>query len=323
MAYDDTSTLYGDVVTLGGVVFDPRAATIDRALQMVDVMAGWDGSPPIRARANDRPNRHGAYRNTRTFFSQRELVVEGAIVADTRTAYLTARARMMRSVSVTDKLSLSRTDALFGLLAMDVYLNGQIEFTGEIDNGCRFSIPLIAPDPTKLSTRAYRSVVNMQIPQDYVRTYTVSGSDRVRTYTASGSDRVRTYTRVGEFTPGAGYLESDTLINRGNADAWPISYVTGPLKRGWYIENVSTPDGGVPTTERLIFDFELLPNQVAVIDHKERTAVLNNGQDTHIEATARGSWWAVRPGSNTYRLSQALYNSTANLQMLTSETAWI
>lgn len=299
MATTEWISLWGDAVSLDNFTFNGIGH--DGANFLVDVMEGWDDSPDPTLVMEDRPNRNGAYITPRTNFRARMVTIEGAIWAQTRADFETGRAAFRKAVTHSRTMNLTRV--VNGVpMTLAVRLGGRISFDNDIETGCRFSLPVIAPNPEKLS--ASTASLELHITSQIVSTRTAYP----RTYP-------RRYTTVpGGGSGGVVYPELGTYMNTGNATYYPSSVVTGPLNRGWRINNETTG-------ESLLFDFAVLPNQRVFLDHRERTATLDNGANTRIENKAYGTWWGLEPGNNTFRLRQDLYASAATFQIIDARSA--
>lgn len=114
--------------------------------------------------------------------------------------------------------------------------------------------------------------------------YSWEGADN-----ASPSRRLK-YTQLIDQDP----LPDNVLLeNEGDANAYPILEIKGPLSPGtWYVVNDTTG-------ETMTFESSINANQTLVIDTLAQTA---NIDDVPVDFYIRGSWLMLVPGVNQLRL---------------------
>ena len=157
-------------------------------------------------------------------------------------------------------------------------------FTGTGTNAFWFSTPNLSPsgrqsNPKSPGKRSYTS---------FTRTY------------AQG---------VGD--PENAAIESVDLVNNGNAVAYPITIVTGPLfNGGWEIRNETT-------NQRLSFRIDIPEGNELIIDHQRHTATIS-GQP--VEFRKDGAWWGLAKGLNRVRLAADEFNSNATATFIHRDT---
>lgn len=116
------------------------------------------------------------------------------------------------------------------------------------------------------------------------------------------------YTKVPEINPLPDVI---TITNEGDAYAYPILEVTGPLPVGtWYIQNDTTG-------EILTFDSAINENQTLVIDNLDQTALIDS---VPVDYYIRGTWIRLAPGLNQIRLVSGADAPGATLRIRAYDT---
>lgn len=116
------------------------------------------------------------------------------------------------------------------------------------------------------------------------------------------------FTKVPEVNPLPDVI---TITNEGDAYAYPILEVTGPLPVGtWYIQNDTTG-------EILTFDSAINENQTLVIDNLDQTALIDN---VPVDYYIRGTWIRLAPGLNQIRLVSGADAPGATLRIRAYDT---
>lgn len=112
----------------------------------------------------------------------------------------------------------------------------------------------------------------------------------------------RTYSQGSVVDEEETVVDSAMLANNGNAWAYPVTTVEGPLFSGaWEIRNETTG-------ERLSFRIDIPEGQELIIDHRDQTATIN-GQS--VEFRKDGEWWGLKKGLNRVRLASDQFNINA------------
>lgn len=102
-----------------------------------------------------------------------------------------------------------------------------------------------------------------------------------------------------------------TIANSGNADAYPIISVLGPLPaRSWQVVNERTG-------EYFSFDLDISASTPLVVNTRKKTAFIGSES---VEYFIRGDWLTAVPGNNTYRLLVADDVAGARLTIQASDT---
>lgn len=116
------------------------------------------------------------------------------------------------------------------------------------------------------------------------------------------------YTKIPEVNP---LPDTITIVNEGNAHAYPIMEITGPLSVGsWYIQNDTTG-------EILTFDSAINDNQVLVVNNLDQTAVIDG---VPVDYYIRGTWIRLAPGLNQIRLVSGADAPGAQLRIRAYDT---
>src|SRR6266498_1786591 len=276
-------TILNDKVTishsLGGCAFnDPSSmSSWPNALKVrIDDIGGWKKTAPLESITTPRGTGDGDYIASRFPARSRLLQIEGYITATSRTT-LDVLFDLVISQAFPDNVDITLTryepipKFIVGRLVdtVDPY-----QYMGD-ESSLRFSATLICADPFK-----------------YDAINTISGSAGVAGVSSGGRTYPRVYPLIYDII-GAGSGNKIMIFNSGTANTYPTITINGPLLSGWRVEN---------STWRYqeSFDISLAgAADVLVINNQTKSATINGAP---VNGLLHGSWWPIRPGSNTIRL---------------------
>lgn len=286
-------TIFRHKVTVGSVTFN-EVATKPTGAQYwnIDALEGWDSTTEVEVFVTSRGGSvdgdiMGEFTPART----RHLVVAGYILGTSEAigeelAGLLIKDAFPRNTELT--LTRHETTPKF----LRVRRSGAVEIQRTMENGFRFQVPLMAPDPFKYSVNEVTSGLIG------VSGFATGGRTYPRTYPL-------TYTAMGE-----GGNNSADIVNSGTADTNPRVTVYGPLPKGWRLVNETTG-------EDLKIDVDLASGDELYIDFSEQLVYLN---DQLLAANVFGDFWKVVPGTNRIKLF-GTYNVSAGF-IISINSAW-
>jgi hypothetical protein len=122
-----------------------------------------------------------------------------------------------------------------------------------------------------------------------------------------------TFDVVFDLTFGAGGSGGAAFAtNAGNAPAWPVITLSGP---------VSNPSIRNATSNRTVaLNLTLASDESLVIDMAARTVLLNGTANRRNALLPSSAWWAIEPGSNEIQYRAAAF--TASTATVTYRSAW-
>ncbi len=119
--------------------------------------------------------------------------------------------------------------------------------------------------------------------------------------------------RYDQVVPNVTVSDNVTVVNNGNADAYPIIQILGPLvASSWYAINETTG-------EQFTLAVDISTGATLVVDTKEKTAYIGSSP---VDYWLRGSWPRVSPNgvSNLFHLVTTQANANARMTIITNDT---
>lgn len=285
-------TIFRDKVVVGTTTFNDAALRPAGAQSWgIDVLDGWKTSPDLDVTLNKISDVDGEVMGDFQSIRSRYLTVGGYVLAESRALSDGLEDVLANTFRRNADLILERYEPVPKFLRCRRV--GPIEITSPMDNGWRFTLDLVAPDPFKYSV-------------------TPVGPFTAGVAGLSSGGRVYPRTYPLEYTTiSSGGANLVTLVNAGTASTAPIISITGPLTRGgWRLSNETTGetllmDIGLSATDTLDIDFAL-------------ELVRLNGYVT--SPTIKGDFWRVVPGVNIIKL-YADYDPASSFT-ITIYSAW-
>jgi hypothetical protein len=204
-----------NTVSIDGVLFNSSGDTglVYRRL------AGWYGSPPIRAAATDRPNADGAFSVSKTFRSARALTFEGSLYSESRDAAVRLWQAFAAIQSDGAPISITVNDD-FGELSVVASLDGAVQVTEINPYTANVVAGFVCYDPVKYAPPRQ---LTTGLP------------------TAGGGLTYDLFSPAGTLDYGAnGNLGRVQLSNDGTASVWPTVRVDGGLADGFFVQRLDT-----------------------------------------------------------------------------------
>ena len=204
---------------------------------------GWFDGAPAKGGATDRPSAHGAFAE-RTYRGARIPVITGHVWAPTRRLASDAQRTLASLLAEGTFGDFTVSDPDQGVLTSSVRGEGtpQIDWDGRQDIDCLLTF--LAPDPLRYASPV---TVHTGFPVQ-------SGGLEYDLYTDGATD-------TGALEYGiAGATGRILLTNPGNAAAWPVYEIAGPVPaEGFVVRAVGSGgylrfEGGVPDGSTLLID---------------------------------------------------------------------
>ena len=296
-------TIFRDPVTINGLEFNTRVP-VDGALLFCDFMEGWDDSPEPRVEVSEFGYSDGVVAADRFPYKEKYIEFGGYVLSNGRLAADKAKDLINKYIHPNVLMRLVRQGPI--AKAMDVKLSSKIEITSDIgDQGFRWVCRLMAPWPYKFSPTEQVLSAGVFSGGDFYREYDDATSGRVYDDATSG----RVY--VIDVEGGAGVADLVSMVNEGNADAYPTIIIRGPLLRNtWQLVNETTG-------EVQWFEIDLSSGVELTINNLQQTATIG---EQSVDYYLRGDWIRLIPGVNTLRLSTAEDNPDAGITVRGAHT---
>lgn len=285
-------TIFRDKVTVDTTTFNDLATRPDGAQQWaIDVLDGWKRGPAVEYTLNKVFGVDGEIIGDDTSVRARYLTVGGYVLASSRATSDNLEDLLANTFARGRDLTLVRYEPVPKFVTCRRV--GPIEVTPPMDNGWRFAVDLMCPNPFKYSLAPVgpfaAGVAGLSSGgRTYPRTYPL-----VYTTISSGSEN-----RV-------------VLTNAGTASSPPVITVTGPLVRGgWRLSNDTTG-------EDLSMDVGLATGDIMVIDFGLELVYVNGFL---VSPSVLGDFWKVQPGVNVIKM-YADYDPASTFT-ITTYSAW-
>jgi len=232
---------------------------------------GWFSTPGLDTAITPQGNADRAIAGTRFPRKERYVTIKGVCHVNDPAHNWDARERLVTAWdSPNEYFDLIVEEPVPKKLRVRTVGQVEMDWNQEATMSFGFSIPLVAPSPYKQGLDTQNAVTGPTITSNPTRTYP------------------RTYPLVYDSAGEGGYT---SIFNRGNAPALPIFLVTGYLKSGWKIINITT---GV----ELAYDIPINTNQTLTIDTERQTVRVGNFD---VQARRVGDWPLIIPGLNQFR----------------------
>jgi hypothetical protein len=285
-------TIFRDKVVVGDTTFNDSALRPAGAQYWgIDVLDGWKTSPDMEVKLNKISDVDGGILGDFQSISARYVTVSGYVLAGSRAESDALEDVLANTFRRNADLILERHEPVPKFIRCR--RAGPIEITSPMDNGWRFTVDLVCPDPFKYSV-------------DLVGPFS-SGA-------AGLSSGGRTYPRTYplEYTTVVSGSENRVvLVNEGTANAVPMVTINGPLvKGGWRLSNDTTG-------EDLSMDVGLVLGDVLTIDFANELVYLNGFL---IGPNIIGDFWRIAPGTNVIKLYADYDPST--IFTISTNSAW-
>lgn len=234
---------------------------------LADGLSGWFDGAENRVKVDAIPGQHGGFQPSSVLANPRAIEFQGAYVASSAAVAEAWTRDWVAGLSFRNGFDLTVTD-LNGPLTSKVWVQGKPLVKRISDRACRFSLPLIAPDPIRYG--AARTLVK---PAAYIVS---DGLTYPLTYPLS-------YGTMSAATL-SGYIQ---LENAGTAPVYPTWRVAGPIATGFTI----TSDGYTITFNRALAAGEV----VSFGPTAGGRAILQDGSDVSVYLT-QAQWVQVPAG---------------------------
>jgi len=298
--------IFRDVVTMGSLSFND-GTVVNGASYKCDLLEGWDNTAEPRVEISEFGYSDGVKTSER--FPKKELYIDigGYVKVSSRLAGEQAKDLLATYLDINSTLRLTRQGPI--PKAMDVRVCSALEFPQDVGEAFRWLVRVMAPWPYKISPvdKAITAVMFSGI--DYYRTY-VDSSPYYRTYVNS-SPYYRTYTSDTSASSTGGLPNLIAMTNEGNADAYPVIQLTGPLVgRSWELVNENTG-------ESMTFGLDLGSTDTLILNTLEKTAYLGSQA---VEYYVEGDWIHLQPGANILRVLVGTDNPDARITVTANDT---
>ena len=301
------SHIFRDVVTIGSLSFND-GTIVNGSTYRCDLLDGWDDTAEPRVEISEFGYSDGVRTSDR--FPKKELYLEigGYVKVSSRLVGEQAKDLLATYLDVNSTLRITRQGPI--PKAIDVRVCSAVEFPQDVGEAFRWLVRVMAPWPYKISPSPKAITAVMFSGIDYYRTYTDS-APYYRTY-VNTPPYYRTYTSDTSVSSTGGLPNLVAITNDGNADAYPIIQLTGPLVgRSWELVNESTG-------ESMTFGLDLGSTDTLVIDTLQKTAHLGSQA---VEYYVDGDWPHLQPGANILRVLVGVDNPDARIT-ITSYDTW-
>ncbi len=277
-----------------------------------DILDGWDDTPEPRVEVSEYGFADGVEVAEKLSYSEKYLEMGGWVHSPNRATALAAAEVLKSILRDHPSLKVTRFEPT-GAKFMRVRAISKLSIPSKEnigDQGFRWYISLMAPWPFKLGQNPSVGIGGAFSRFDYYRTYDLNGTDLYRTYAVEGSLLYRTYQTPNE--DGTVLDSAVTINNAGNADAWPVFQVVGPLSVGqWFVTNETTG-------ESITFNLGVGVGQTLTIDNLRHEALLEGASVGYF---LRGTWLRAVPGDNVFRLTSIEPSPSARLSVSSWDTS--
>ena len=252
-------------VTIDGVAFVDTGETG----RVYTRLAGWYGSPPVRADAVERPGADGAFSVSKAYRSPRSVTFEGNLFGASSNAAMVLWSEFAGVQSSGAPVTITVEDD-FGLLSAVASLDGPVSIEAISRDSASVTATFICYDPIKYGP---------------VRTLTTGLP------TSGGGLTYELFEPDGELDYGAnGLLGRVTLTNVGTAAVYPKFTVTGALTTGFFVQRLDTG-------QRLRYDRVVPAGSNVVIDSRTGSVVVDGTSDGSTYLTV-AEFFAVEAGAS-------------------------
>lgn len=285
-------TIFRDKVVVGGATFNDASLRPAGALYWgIDVLDGWKSSPDLDVTLNKISDVDGEIMGDFQSIGARYLTVAGYVLGESRAASDGLEDVLTNAFRRNVDLILERYEPVPKFVRCR--RAGPIVIDPPMDNGWRFTVDLICPDPFKYSVTP-------------VGPYT-SGAAGL---SSGGRTYPRTYPLVYT-TVVSGSENRVVIVNAGTANATPVVSMTGPLvKGGWRLSNDTTG-------EDLSMDVGLALGDTLTVDFATELVYVNGFL---VSPNITGDFWRIVPGTNNIKL-YADYDPATTFTISTN-SAW-
>jgi len=267
-------TIFRDKVTVGTTTFN-EVGTMPSGAQVwgIDVLDGWKRGPALEYTVNKISDVDGEILGEVQSAKARYMTVSGYVLASSRATSESLEDVLVNTFARNTDLVLARYESIPKFVTCRRV--GPIEVTNPMENGWRFTVDLMCPDPFKYSLAPVGPL-----------------SAGVAGLSSGGRTYPRTYPLVYT-TVVSGSENRVVLTNAGTASSSPTVTITGPLvKGGWRLSNDTTG-------EDLSMDVGLATGDVLLIDFANELVYVNGFL---VGPSVLGDFWRVVPGVNIIKL---------------------
>lgn len=295
-------------VTIDGKTFHFNDnALVDGATFNVDVLDGWDDTPEPRVEQSEFGYSDGVRMTNRFPLKEKYIEFGGWINAPDRATADRAKDRLSALLDTDKEILLSRSSTR--TRAMVVRRVSSLETTQDAELAWRWVVRLAAPWPFKITPTAKTVTASGFTGRDMYRVYGTT-APYYRQY-ENTSPYYRIYLSDTSGSTSTGLPDSISIVNEGNAVAYPMIVVNGPLTAGsWELTNETTE-------ETMTFGLDISTGSSLEINTLNRTATMS-GQD--VEYFVRGDMITLIPGINIVRLSLGEDNPNARVTLTMNDT---
>lgn len=287
------SRMFSDPFTVSTSNFNFNTYDEDGSQWFCDIVDGWDETVDPVVEISTSGYADGGYASEFFPIGPRYMEVQGVVVAEDRDKALKA----FRTLNGLFQPNVYRTARRYGPFneQLTVRAASKVEKIIDLGHSFRWKVTLVAPWP-------YKTTIG-----------TKSGESGAFTGKAYSTTYPRIYPRLYTPVEGEGVGSADVqLLNNGNATAYPIIEVTGPLTaNSWQVVNTLTD-------QYMSFANALSAGQTLVVDTRARTAKIGGvDYDYYI----RGDWLNLPAGQQSvFRLLTGVANPSARLKVTMSDT---
>ena len=300
------SHIFRDLVTAGALSFND-GVLLNGAVYRCDLLDGWDDTAEPRVEISEYGYSDGVRASDR--FPKKEIYLDigGYVKVTSRLAGEQAKDYLASNLDVNSVIRVTRQGPI--PKAVDVRVCSAVEFPQDIGEAFRWLVKVMATWPYKISPIAKSVIAAMFSGIDYYRTY-VNTAPYYRTY-VNTAPYYRTYTADTSAYSTGGLPNLVAISNDGNADAYPIIQLSGPLMgRSWELVNETTG-------ESLTFGLDLSSTDTLVLNTLDKTAYLGSQS---VEYYVDGDWPHLQPGANILRVLIGTDNADARITVTAYDT---
>lgn len=229
-----------------------------------DAIVGWEDSPDIKRDISPRPNSHGDFYD-KGFYEGKLITISGFALAANPVDLHAMRDKLVGILNSEDEQWV-RVEDLAGSRFMKISQGSKLSWIQELDTYARWKVDLYAADPRMYGLPKYA--------QTYSTTLDTSGLEfplgNPLSFGANSTPQV------------------PTLVNLGNAEAWPIFTVNANLPSGF---TITSGYGKIVTFFGATFE-----GSPVEIDMFEGTASVS-GVDRSYQLTTR-QWFSIPPNGS-------------------------
>lgn len=252
-------------VTIDGVVFRSDANTG----RVYTRLAGWYGSPPMRADSVNRPSADGAFAVAQAWRSARSLTFEGALFGSSSSAAIELWSQFSAVQSSGEPITITVGDD-FGTLSVTASLDGAVSVDELSRDAATVTATFVCYDPVKYA--APREVTTGLPSAGGGLTYELFEPSGFLDYGANGD------------------LGRVTLSNAGTAAVWPTMTVTGALTNGFFVQRLDTG-------QRVRYDRVVPAGSDVMVDFRTGAVVVDGESDGSTYLTV-SEFFPVAPGES-------------------------